>query len=92
MEDLSLYFKRFSDDGIKILKSSLAESQRRNQHIISPEHILFALMREESEIFDIIMLKHSIDPNQVRNSVEKRLKNSPRHAGAGFCISPSTLR
>jgi len=90
MENLARYFNSFSESGRRILESSLAETQQRDQHLISPEHILFALMKEEPELFKITMLKHSIDPQDIRLAVEKRLANSPKHLGEGFEVAPET--
>ena len=89
MEDLARYFDKFSESGIRVLKSSLAETQQRNQHFISPEHVLYALIKEEPELFKATMQKHSIDPQEVQLAVEKRLANSPKHAGEGFRIAPN---
>jgi ATP-dependent Clp protease ATP-binding subunit ClpA len=89
MENLARYFNSFSESGRRILESSLAETQRRNQHFISPEHILYALIKEEPEHFNATMLKHSIDPQEVRLAVEKRLEKSPEHTGEGFRVAPN---
>ena len=88
MEDLSRYKNRFSESGMKILESSLAEIQRRNQYYILPEHILYVLIKENPELFKSTMLKYSIDPKQVQIAVEKRLENIPIHEDKGFQIAP----
>jgi len=90
MENLARYFNSFSESGRRILESSLAETQQRKQHLISPEHILYALIKEEPELFNATMLKHSIDPQEVRLAVEKRLENSPKHTGEGFDVAVYT--
>jgi ATP-dependent Clp protease ATP-binding subunit ClpA len=90
MENLARYFNSFSESGRRILKNSLAETQRRNQHLISPEHILYALIKEEPELFNATMLKHSIDPQEIRLAIEKRLENSHTHTGEGFEVAPET--
>ena len=88
MENLARYFNNFSESGRRVLESSLAETQRRKQNLISPEHIVYALIKEEPELFNATMLKHSIDIEQVRLAVEKRLENSPKHTGEGFDLAP----
>jgi hypothetical protein len=90
MENLEPYFDKFSESGARVLKNALAETRRRNQHFISPEHILHALMTEETDSFDAAMRKLSIAPRDIRTAVEKRLENSPTHAGEGFRIAPET--
>jgi ATP-dependent Clp protease ATP-binding subunit ClpA len=90
MENLARYYDSFSESGRRILESSLSETQRRNQHFISPEHILYALIKEEPELFNATMHKHSIDVQDVRLAVEKRLENSRKHTGEGFDVAPNT--
>ncbi len=90
MENLDPYLERFSESGRRVLESSLDESQQRGQFLISPEHILYAVIKEEPELFDATMREHSIDPQEVRLAVEKRLENSRTHTGKGFRIAPET--
>ncbi len=90
MENLDPYLDKFDESGKRVLESSLDEARRREQHFISPEHILYALMTEETELFNATMHNLSIDPQDIRVAVEKRLKNSYRHTGRGFRIAPDT--
>jgi ATP-dependent Clp protease ATP-binding subunit ClpA len=90
MEDLSRYFKVFSENGRRILESAFAESQKRKHYFISPEHILIALIKEESELFNSAMQKTSIDPQEVKIAVEKRLEITPDYIKEGFRLAPKT--
>ncbi len=90
METLEPYLDKFSESGRRVLESSFDETCRREQQCISPEHILFALMTEETELFDATMQNLAIDPQDIRAAVEKRLENSYRHTGSGFRIAPDT--
>jgi hypothetical protein len=90
MENLEPYLDKFSESGRRILESALNETRRRDQHFISPEHILYALMGEETDLFNATMNKLSIDPRGIRHAVEKRLENSRKHTGKGFRIAPET--
>ncbi|MDQ3750067.1 MAG: hypothetical protein M3367_13825 [Acidobacteriota bacterium] len=90
MENLEPYLDKFSESGRRVLKGALNETRRRDQHFISPEHILFALMGEETDLFDATMRELSISPQDVRFAVEKRLENSRQHTGKGFRIAPET--
>lgn len=40
MENLDPYLDKFDESGKRVLESSLGETRRREQHFISPEHIL----------------------------------------------------
>ncbi len=89
MESLEPYLDKFSESGKRVLESALNETRRRNQHFISPEHILYALI-EEADLFNSMMQDLSVDPNSVRLALEKRLQNSCRYIGQGFRIAPET--
>lgn len=90
MEDLEPYLDKFSESGRRILKSALNETRHRDQNYILPEHILYALMEEETDLFNTTMRNLSIDPEDIRLAVEKRLENSPQHTGKNFSVAPET--
>lgn len=90
MEGSDPYLDKFSDSGKRVLKGALEESRRRDQYYVSPGHILFALIEEETNLFDSAMRNLSINSNSVRSAVEAHLENSRRHTGRGFRISPET--
>ncbi len=90
MENLDPYLDRFSESGKRVLESALDETRRRNQHVVSPEHIIYALMVEETDLFNATMQNLSIEPQNIRLAVEKRLQNSPRHMGKRLRIAPET--
>ncbi len=90
MENLEPYLDRFNESGKRVLEGALNETRRRDQYYVSPEHILYALMTEETELFNATMHNLSIDPQDIRVAVEKRLENSYRHTGKNLRIAPET--
>lgn len=84
------YMEKFGEGGRRILESALDETRRREQFYVSPEHILYALMSEETDLFDAMMQNLLLDPQEIRLNVEKRLENSRRYTGKGFRIAPET--
>ena len=84
------YLEKFSESGRRILEGALDETRRREQYYVSPEHILYALIREETDLFDAAIRNLLLDPQEIRLDVEKRLEISRRHTGKGFCIAPET--
>lgn len=92
MEGSDAYLDKFSDSGKRVLKGALNESHRRDHKYISPEYILYALIKEETELFDSVMHNFSVDSNSVRSEVETHLEKSRRHTGKGFRISPETTK
>lgn len=81
---------RFDVSGKRVLEGALAASRRREQFYVSPGHILYALIEEETDLFDSAMCSLSVDSVSVRSAVETHLEDSRRHAGMGFRISPET--
>ena len=90
MEKSESYSDKFSESGRRILEGALDETRRREQYYVSPEHILYVLMTEETDLFDVTMHNLSFDPQDIRLAVEKRLENSYRHTGKNFRIAPET--
>lgn len=83
---------RFGGSGKRVLESALDESRRREQNYVAPEHILFALMEEESDLFDSAMQNLSLDSHSIRPAVENHLENGRRHLSRGFRIAPETTK
>jgi ATP-dependent Clp protease ATP-binding subunit ClpA len=90
MENKHPFLEKFSESGRRILEGALNETRRREQFHVAPEHILYGLMTEETDLFDATMHNLSLDPQEIRLNVEKRLENSRRHIGKGFRIAPET--
>lgn len=90
MENLEPYLSKFSESGRRVLESSLKETRRRGQHFISPEYILFAVMTEETDLFNAATHNLSINPQDIRLAIEKRLENSYRHTGTGIRVASDT--
>src|SRR5687767_2452084 len=84
------YSDKFSESGRRILEGALDEARRREQYYVSPEHILYVLITEETDLFDATVHNFSINPKEIRLNIEKRLENSRRHTGKGFRIAPET--
>lgn len=90
MKDLAPYLNNFSESGKRVLESSYNETRRREQYFIAPEHILYALMKEESELFNATMHEFLINPQKIQIAVEKRLENIPQQPREDILIAPDT--
>src|SRR5947209_16659244 len=90
MADLEAYRDKFGESGQRVLENALGESKRRDQNYIAVEHIIHALAREESELFNSTIRSLAIDPDTVRRTIDKRLDNARQHVGKGFRIAPDT--
>jgi ATP-dependent Clp protease ATP-binding subunit ClpC len=90
MTDLDAYKDKFSDSGRRVLEQAMTESRNRDQNYVSIEHVLFALVNEETKLFETMMRDLSVDSNTVKVLIEKRLEHSRAHVGKGFRIAPET--
>jgi ATP-dependent Clp protease ATP-binding subunit ClpA len=61
MTDLEAYKDKFSESGRRVLQNSMDESRKREQNYIGIEHILFALVGEETEFFNTMMRELNVD-------------------------------
>ena len=93
MIDLGTYKDRFGESGQKVFEYAMQESRRRDQNYISVEHILDALVTEESELFNNMMRDLALDPRSVKVLIEKRLESTRvQYVGKGQVrIAPETI-
>ena len=90
MVDLGAYKDKFGDSGQRVLENALSESRRRDQNFIAVEHIIFALAKEEADLFNSTIRSLAIDPDVVTQAINKRLNSTRQHVGKGFRIAPDT--
>ena len=90
MVDLGAYKDKFGDSGQRVLEKALGESRRRDQNYITVEHIIHALAKEESELFNSTIRSLALDPDAVTGAIARRLDNARQHVGKGFRIAPDT--
>ena len=90
MVDLGAYKDKFGDSGQRVLEKALGESRRRDQNYITVEHIIHALAKEESELFNTTIRSLALDPDAVTGAIDRRLDSARQHVGKGFRIAPDT--
>src|SRR5687767_705034 len=90
MVDLGAYKDKFGDSGQRVLEKALGESRRRDQNYITVEHIIHALAKEETELFNSTIRSLAVDPDAVTGAIDRRLDNARQHVGKGFRIAPDT--
>jgi ATP-dependent Clp protease ATP-binding subunit ClpC len=78
---ISMY-ERFTDRARKILQLANQEAQRLNHKYIGSEHILLALVKEDSSAAADILKNSDIDLHKIRLEVEKLARRGP--GGAQF--------
>ncbi|HEX9919497.1 MAG TPA: ATP-dependent Clp protease ATP-binding subunit, partial [Pyrinomonadaceae bacterium] len=92
MVDLGTYKDRFAESGQRIFEYAMQESKRRDQNYIAVEHILYAFITEEAELFNSAIRDLSLDPFHIKMQIERRLDNNRfQHVGKGLRIAPETI-
>ena len=77
MVDLGAYKDKFGDSGQRVLENALSESRRRDQNFIAVEHIIFALAKEEADLFNSTIRSLAIDPEQYLAVAERTSAGGP---------------
>src|ERR1700694_128175 len=90
MADLGAYRDKFGESGQRVLENALSESRRRDQNYIAVEHIISAIAKEESDLFNSMIRSLAIDPEVVARAINQRLDSTRQHVGKGFRIAPDT--
>ncbi|HZH30408.1 MAG TPA: ATP-dependent Clp protease ATP-binding subunit [Pyrinomonadaceae bacterium] len=92
MVDLGTYKDRFAESGQRVFEYAMQESKRRDQNYIAVEHILYAFITEEAELFNSAIRDLSLDPFHIKMQIERRLDNNRfQHVGKGLRIAPETI-
>jgi ATP-dependent Clp protease ATP-binding subunit ClpA len=92
MVDLGTYKDRFAESGQRVFEHAMQESKRRDQNYIAVEHILYAFITEEAELFNSAIRDLSLDPFHIKMQIERRLDNNRfQHVGKGSRIAPETI-
>lgn len=89
--ELESYVRKFTERGWRVFDHAVREARRRDQHLVSVEHIIEALAFEEPDLFNALMRDLATDPRAVRALLEKRLDACPRREGPSVHVAPETI-
>ncbi len=65
----------------RVLELAVDEARRQGQHYIGTEHLLLGLVRHDEGIVMDVLRQFGVTPEQIRQQVERSLKDSPVAAG-----------
>jgi ATP-dependent Clp protease ATP-binding subunit ClpC len=70
-------YERFTDRARKVMQLANQEAQRFNHEYIGTEHILLGLIKEKAEIATKVLIDLGIDPDEIRDEIEKIIQPGP---------------
>ncbi len=76
-------FDRFTDRARKVMGLARQEAQRFNHQYIGTEHILLGLIQEGSGVAANVLRNLDVDPDKIRQEVEKIVQDGPTMATLG---------
>lgn len=91
MTNLEIYNERFTDDGWRVLMRALEGARQRGQNYVVVEHLIEALVAEESRFFGLLEELLKIEQGQVRSSTARRLESFPRPENGRMRLAPSSI-
>ncbi len=69
---------QFSPKISEVLLFSKEEAERLASIAITPEHILLAILREQTEAVWNLLQEHKLDPNKIKQALEDRLRKDSK--------------
>jgi len=89
MIDLGPFQDKFSESGRRVMGRAIEESRHRDHNIVTPEHILAALIEVERSLFNEVMQSLNIDPQAVIRALNEQLSVARQFTGRGVRLDPS---
>lgn len=81
---------RFTFRAQEALENAQSMAEENHQSEITPEHLLFALIEQKDGIGSPLLKKVGADTNSIKNSLKKKMEDSPKVSGSSQAyISPS---
>lgn len=88
---LEAYKEKFTGKARDVFEKGVEECKVSNQNCLSPNHILYAITLEDSEIFDRLMTSLEILPELVSGLVAREMLFDEVHSGDGIRVAAETI-
>jgi ATP-dependent Clp protease ATP-binding subunit ClpC len=85
-------FDRFTKRARRVLTLAQEEAQRLNHNYIGTEHLLLGLVREENGKAMRVLRELRVDPQGVRDMIERTVGHGPRSIFGKLSLTPRTKR
>ncbi|MFB0546596.1 MAG: Clp protease N-terminal domain-containing protein, partial [Anaerolineae bacterium] len=83
---------RFTKRARRVLTMAQEEAQRLNHNYIGTEHLLLGLIREKDSVAVQVLRGLGLDPQRVRETVERTVGRGDRHPFGRISLTPRTKR
>ncbi|HEX2962167.1 MAG TPA: Clp protease N-terminal domain-containing protein, partial [Ignavibacteriales bacterium] len=80
---MAFNFSKLTVKAQEIIQNALEIAQNYNNQIIEPEHLLAAMIQDESGIAVSFMRKAEVNINHLKLKVNELLEKLPKVSGAG---------
>jgi len=85
-------FDRFTKRARRVLTAAQEEAIRLNHNYIGTEHLLLGLVREENGVAVRVLRELNVDPQQVREMIERTVGRGQRAIQGKLTLTPRTKR
>ncbi|MDW8071245.1 MAG: ATP-dependent Clp protease ATP-binding subunit, partial [Anaerolineae bacterium] len=85
-------FERFTKRARRVLTAAQEEAIRLNHNYIGTEHLLLGLVREENGVAVRVLRELNVDPQQVREMIERTVGRGQRAIQGKLTLTPRTKR
>ncbi|MGC8878341.1 MAG: ATP-dependent Clp protease ATP-binding subunit [Anaerolineae bacterium] len=85
-------FDRFTKRARRVLTAAQEEAIRLNHNYIGTEHLLLGLVREENGVAVRVLRELNVDPQQVREMIERTVGRGQRAIQGKLSLTPRTKR
>lgn len=86
---MAIPVERFSEAARRVLTLALQESQILNKNYIGVEHLGLAVLENDQSLATRLIKEKSVQPNQVREAIERKFGKGSRLAQGQLSLSPN---
>ncbi len=90
VEDFAIPLVRTSKAAQGVIDRALQEARRREQSVLTGEHLLYALAQVEWELFAQVMRDVNGNPDEIRRAIDRHLCTLPLFSGRDFRVSQTS--
>ena len=90
MDDFGITQSKIGESAQRVADQAIEEARRRGHFILTNEHIFFAFVQVEWDVFTLIMRGLELSPHIVIQALEEHLHGLPKSTGHEFQVSLET--
>ena len=90
MEDFDIPQNKLAESAERVVDRALDEARRREQALLTNEHVCLAFAQVEWDMFGQVMQDLSLNPHEILQALEEHLRLLPNVPGRELRVAPST--